>query len=353
MKILHIISSLETGGAQKLLSELVPVQISLGNIVEILVYKNCKSKIEEDLIKSGVTIHSLQVQNIKSLNIFGKIRKYISLFDIIHVHLFPTLYQVAIANFRGRDKLIYTEHSTYNRRRKYKVLRFFEKLIYNRYAKIIAISHKTKENLVIWLGINDQINNKIGVITNGINLKLFSSNSDIHDERFILMVSRFTAAKDQSTLIRAIPYIKDKRIKIKFAGEGPTLEACKKLVSELRLEDRCVFLGNRSDIPDLVKASYLGVQSSHWEGFGLTAVEFMAARKPIIASDVEGLSQIVEGAGLLFPKGNHKSLAQKINDLMIDTDKYELIANRCFAKAKEFDIIQMAQKYNNLYKSIL
>ena len=77
-----------------------------------------------------------------------------------------------------------------------------------------------------------------------------------------------------------------------------------------------LFLSVREDAISILKASDIVVMSSNFEGFGLAAVEGMAAGKPVIASDVEGLSNIVEGAGLLFEPHNEKDLAAKIRLLM-------------------------------------
>ena len=72
--------------------------------------------------------------------------------------------------------------------------------------------------------------------------------------------------------------------------------------------------------------------SSHWEGFGLAAVEGMAAKKPVVASDVDGLKQIVDGAGLIFKVGNAIDLSKKILDIYSTPEKYKLIADKMFFK---------------------
>lgn len=64
--------------------------------------------------------------------------------------------------------------------------------------------------------------------------------------------------------------------------------------------DRTHFLGERSDIDDLWRIADIGVMSSHWEGFGLAAVEGMAHGKPVLASEVSGLADVVRYHELLF-----------------------------------------------------
>jgi glycosyltransferase involved in cell wall biosynthesis len=98
--------------------------------------------------------------------------------------------------------------------------------------------------------------------------------------------------------------------------------------------------------------SYIGVQSSHWEGFGLTAVEMMAAGLPVIASNVEGLKQVVDGAGELFTCGDERELAQIVNLLLNDEDMYKEMQQKCLSRAKLYDIHATVEAYLKIYKEV-
>ena len=84
---------------------------------------------------------------------------------------------------------------------------------------------------------------------------------------------------------------------------GELFEEVSKYAAKSPVHENIRFWGNRSDVPILLRTSDIIVMSSHWEGFGLAAVEGMAAKKPVVASDVDGLKQIVDGAGLIFKVG--------------------------------------------------
>ncbi|MDO4335355.1 MAG: glycosyltransferase [Bacteroidales bacterium] len=359
MKILHIISSLETGGAQKLLSELLPTQKKTDIEVELLVYKRVNSFLEKKIESDGFKIHSLDVDKITSPIIIYKLRHYLKKFKIVHVHLFPCLYQVAIANLGINTNLVYTEHSTHNRRRNHKWLRPIEIYFYKKYKSVICISNQTSINLNEWIKHKDSHTNpKTTTILNGIDLQKINdakplSDYEYTDNKLILMVSRFSEAKDQGSLIQSIKYIKDKDVIVAFAGDGKTLESNKTLARELGVSDRCIFFGNRNDVPNIIKTSYIGIQSSHWEGFGLTAIEIMAAGKPVVASDVDGLKQVVEGAGLIFKKGDPMDLADCINRLIEDEDLYRSTSAKCMERAAKYDISKMAAEYSNVYKDVM
>ena len=135
-----------------------------------------------------------------------------------------------------------------------------------------------------------------------------------------------------------------------FDGRIPSLKA---LCHDLGIEDRVHFLGARSDVPDILEKCDVAVLSSHWEGFGLSAVEAMASGCPLIASDVGGLRDVVKGAGILFPQGDDKELAEKIQWLCEHPDEYQAVAKRCQERAQQYDISVMAEKYLQLYNSLL
>src|SRR5690606_28782886 len=120
MKVLHIINSLHIGGAERLISELCPKLVSLGVKTDVLVLKNTPSKFLEK-IKKDKRINLIEPglsSLYNPLNII-KIYRCIKRYDILHVHLFPTLYWAFVANclLKVKKKFIYTEHSTYNKRR--------------------------------------------------------------------------------------------------------------------------------------------------------------------------------------------------------------------------------------------
>ena len=95
------------------------------------------------------------------------------------------------------------------------------------------------------------------------------------------------------------------------------------------------------------------VVSSNYEGFGLVAAEAMASNVPVIASNVEGLNEVVAGAGILFEKGDYKELAQKIKELMSDSDLYANVQIKQEKRVLKYDIKSTTQKYLDVYTNLL
>ena len=111
------------------------------------------------------------------------------------------------------------------------------------------------------------------------------------------MVARFSEQKDQPTLIKAIKELPE-NVHLLLIGEGTLKQKNENLAKEIGVSDKVHFLGFRNDVERILKTVDIVVLSSNWEGFGLAAAEGMAAGKPVIASKVEGLREIVDGYGL-------------------------------------------------------
>lgn len=345
MRILHVISSLEIGGAQRLLSDLLILQREKENVA-LLVYEKVENDFERRVEESGVRVISLDEHSFHNPKIVCRLRKIFKGYDVVHVHLFPSLYWASLAAIGLKTRLVYTEHSTSNSRRGKWYFRPIEKFIYRRYSKIIAISEQTRRALCTWLGSND---NRFVFINNGVDVARFAAIKKTVIPKSLIMVSRFAYSKDQETVIRAMKSI-DKDAILRFVGDGENLEHCKQYAIEQGMAERIQFLGARSDVAELVAESYVGIQSSNWEGFGLTAVELMSSGKPVVATDVDGLKQVVEGAGEIFHKGNESELATRVNYILENKDYYNELSKKCLKRAKEYDIHLMAEKYLDVYR---
>lgn len=350
MKILHVITSLRTGGAEKLMVDLLPRLRDLSNEVELLLFDGTRTIFYDELEKMKITTHHLAIGGnvYNPLNIF-RLRKYLENYDIIHTHNTACQYFVPLAKILSRNKckLFTTEHNTFNRRRAILGWEYIDRFIYKHYDSIISISQKATDNLIAFIGNKY----KICTIENGIDLskfKLLSPANFNSRNKIITMIAGFREQKDQDTLIKALSLL-PQEYKLWLVGDGERRSILENLVTELNLGSRVKFWGVRSDIPQILEKSHIVVLSSHWEGFGLAAVEAMGAGRPVVASDVDGLREVVGGYGILFPHQDAKTLANEIKSLCENEDKYNEVSLACHEKAKQYDINIMAEKYSNLY----
>lgn len=359
MKVLHIINSLHTGGAEKLLADSLPIYKEYGIDTDLLLLNSDDTPFLQAL-KSKFTgnIFYTHSHSYYAPTQLWQIRKYLqSDYDIIHCHLFPVLYWTALAKLlvNSQKKLVFTEHSTANRRLNNFAFLQVDKFIYRYYDKVTAITPQVKQVLIDKIHLPNQ---KVEVIYNGVDIEKFATATSYQKSMFfddtdtiIIQVSRFQTQKDQQTVIHALSDLPE-NYKLLLVGDGELKADCQALVNQLNLQHRVKFLGVRMDVPALLKTADIVVQSSHWEGFGLAAVEGMAAGKPLIASDVAGLRDIVKDYGLLFEQGNAKELVSKILQLQ-DNNFYDDIAKKCAQRAGDFHILKMVEENIKLYRRML
>ena len=358
MKILQIITSLRIGGAEKLITDMVPLFIEKGHTVDVLLFDGIETSFKQQLLNQNIKIISLGVNTFvyNPLLIF-KLIPIIKQYEIVHTHNTACQYFVAIANkflSHKKIKLITTEHNTTNRRRNIHWLKPIEKWMYKQYNSIICISDKAKENLQEYIGSNYPII----TIYNGIDIQKFMHATPLNrdslglkDNFIICMVAGFRPQKDQDTLIRAMKRLPN-NFHLWLIGDGERRKELEILTQKEELTNRIKFWGIRSDIPQLLKTADIIVMSSHWEGLSLSSLEGMCSGKPFIASDVDGLHEIVNGYGILFPEGNDKALSQIILKLIQNNILYTEIVNKCKRKVEEFSILNTTDKYLNLYKTL-
>lgn len=361
MKVIHVINRLKTGGAEKLLLDTIPRFNKHGLKTDVLVFNDENTPFYKQLASSNCcTIHNLQVNGVYNLVSIFRMISILKNYEIAHVHLFPAQYFVVIAKVLGflKIKLVYTEHSTTNRRLENRFFSAIDKWIYRFYDKTIAITLNIQTIIMNHTGLKKDsivlLENGVDVRTigNALPLSLPTIEKSIQpSDKLFIQVSSFRHPKDQKTLIKSLSYL-PANVKLLLVGEGLTREECENLVNELGLESRVFFLGVRMDVANLLKSVDVVVLSSHNEGMSLSSIEGMASGKPFVASDVPGLTNIVQGAGVLFKLGDAQQLAQVIHRLLDDKAHYDAVVKSCLARAAQYDIQVMVDKTIALYREL-
>jgi glycosyltransferase involved in cell wall biosynthesis len=199
---------------------------------------------------------------------------------------------------------------------------------------VVANAGAVKEHL-IGLGVPDK---KIVVIYNGLDLARFNLNGDAREalqrldleilrgRPVVTIVANFEyRVKDQPTLLRAAQRVKTEVPEAMFviAGEGKFKAETERLAGELGLSETCLLIGRCASVPDLLAASDICVLSSQAEGFSNSILEYMAAGRAVVATNVGGASEaIVEGeTGHLVNAGDDRAMAERLIALLRDPEK--------------------------------
>lgn len=353
MRILQVISSLRIGGAEKLISELSPLLRALGHNVDVLTFDGTSTHFKKALVDAGITVISFG----KGCNVYNPIFIYELLrlmrhYDIVHTHNTAPQLFAAIASIFCSVALVTTEHNTSNRRRSWKWYIPIDRWMYKQYRKVICISDQAKENL---MKTHPSLTN-VCTIYNGVDVYKFHNakplDTLLSDRIVVVMVAGFRYQKDQDTLIKSFTHLDRNRFELWLVGDGERRSSLVQLINDLGLESTVKLLGIRTDIPEVLRSADIVVMSSHFEGLSLSNVEGMSVGKPFIASDVDGLREVVNGYGLLFPHKDDKALATIIQNLSEDKDYYQKVAEKCWERAQMFDIQKMIESYNELYNNL-
>lgn len=166
-------------------------------------------------------------------------------------------------------------------------------------------------------------------------------------------ITRLHDSKGNSYLIDAAAQVVAERPAARFylVGEGPLLTDLQAQASALGLKDRFVFAGFRRDVATTLSAFDLSVFPSLWEGTPITAFEALAMGKPIVATDADGLIDILSDAkdALIVPKRNAPELAAKIIWLMDRPAERERLADEARRTGRQYDIDVFVRKMERLY----
>ncbi|MEX5519324.1 glycosyltransferase [Bacillus cereus] len=356
MIIAHIISHLNTGGAEKLVAE----------ISNSMSKKEMRIKVITLFKGRGVPFKILDTNNVELIELnYGKkfnpkiawdIYRLTKDCDIVHTHTYYA--QLYGSIFIPKKKLITTEHSTHNNRRGKLLFRLTDYLMYRQYSKVICISKGTKESLTNWI---ESTQKKSLIIHNGIDLKIFFDAKPIprkdigvsNDKVILICVGRLEKAKNHESLIRAFKNVSSKAVLL-LVGNGKKEDELRALIKDLELEDRVILLGQRTDVDRILKASDIFILPSLWEGFGLAAIEALACGLPALLSDVEGLKGItdnIDGPIDYFNAKDIKEIEMKINQMIKDSSYLKNKNAIPTVDLGQYGIENMVRQYLQVYNS--
>lgn len=355
MRILQVITSLRTGGAESLLSDLVPLLNGTENSLDLLVFDGEETPFMRKLKSKGIKVMALGMNSdVYKIRNIWKLVPIIKQYDIVHTHNTACQLFVAVAKcLSGANcKLVTTEHSTDNRRRHHWWFKPLDRWMYKQYNAIISISDIATKLLKEYLGAGYEVT----TIPNGVNVEAYNHAESYPEYRrkgdvVISMVAAFRVGKQQEVLIKALKHLPE-NYKVWLIGDGTQRPECEQLAHSLGLTGRVKFWGVRTDVPRLLKTSDVIVMSTHYEGMSLSNIEGMSCGRPFVASNVKGIREITEGAGVMFEEGNDKQLAEIINRLVSDKAYCRGVVQKCLERAREYDISKTADGYVAVYRTL-
>ena len=352
--IVNIISSIKGGGAEIIVNELHKTYLEK-NMQSYVIYFKGKDKI----LKKNHYLLNLNPRNPIGILYLRKILKKIvnrtNKEVIIHVHLtwpffFTTLALMGIKNV----KLFFTEHDTTNKRRKIPFFYIIDRLFYSQYLSIICISKGVYNRLAEWVGI--EIKEKLKVVYNGSRLYSLSKRRLLKNRLpKLISIGRLISKKNFSITINAISEIKNEIESYTIVGEGSERKKLEKLIKSLKLEKKVKLIGWTENVEKYLQEADIQLIPSLYEGFGLVAAEGMSTGLPVVASNIEGLKEVLgkpNPSVVLVNKVNSidewkQGIIKAIKNInMFGSEKISKLSEH---QVKKFTFKKMAEDYLNIY----
>ena len=176
------------------------------------------------------------------------------------------------------------------------------------------------------------------------------------EERIITHVSNFRKVKRIPDVVKIFAQIQEKiPAKLLMVGDGPEKVAAEELCRKLGISDKVLFLGNSSEIDQILSYTDLFLLPSETESFGLAALEAMAWSVPVISSDSGGLPEVnIDGvSGFLSPVGDVNSMATNALSILENQETLATFKANALKVAKTFDIKNILPLYEDLYRKVL
>jgi glycosyltransferase involved in cell wall biosynthesis len=229
-------------------------------------------------------------------------------------------------------------------------------------ARRIVVNSQATRRRFAGSGLED----KVRVIYNGEELERYALaeggavRRELGGRPLIGMVGRLSPEKDHETFLRAAARVAGGWPEARFAIVGedpepgqPRRRALESLAGRLGLEGRVKFTGARRDIPELMAGLDLLVHCTHRESFGRVLVEAMAAARPVVATAVGGIPEVVGECGLLVPEGDADEVARAVESLLADAEAASHLGRAGQRRARaHFSIEAHASQVEALYEEI-
>ena len=370
IKILYIITSSGIGGAEKILYYTATGLDYNKYDISVCSLKN-KGEIARALEKQGIEVCCLHMGGRERfLGWLSSIITLIRLFPylirirptIVHSFLFRANILARIAGYLTGVPIVISSVRVMGGEKKY--FHYVEMITSFMVDHYVTVSESVKRYIIDKSKISAE---KISVVYNGVNIESQDNSYEqnpkmpfrIGDkDRILMTVGRLHKQKGHCYLIQAVSKVRKEfpKVKLLVTGEGEEENNLKKLVKSLDLMNEVIFAGLSSAIERILPMAELFILPSLWEGLPNALLEAMAAGKPVVATKVGGIPEIVVHGetGMLIPPRDTDALAAAIIDLLQNRLKAKDMGEAGRIRAgKRFSIYKMIEKTENLYQELL
>ena len=360
-RVVHLVPSLEIGGLERVVYEMVLESRALAPTVVCLTQLGA---LGVELQARGIPVQVLGMERGPLVTLGRLCVRLRSLRPaVLHCHnLLSHLYGGLAARLCRIPHVVLTKHGAFlpSSGFSWHLNRWLLKR-----SHVVAVSAEIRARMTGLIPPNGT--GSLRYIPNGISLTPYSRLPDRREARrrlgwsetdYLLgMVARLSEGKDHPGLLQALQRVRQTvpQARLILVGDGPMRERIEGTIRQLELDDAVVLLGERRDIPQILAALDVFVLASESEGIPLTILEAMAADLPVLATAVGGIPEVVipDETGLLVPPQSPQLLADAILTLLRDPNRARRMgAAGCNRVKQQFDVKKVVGSYEALYERL-
>ncbi|WMM23745.1 polysaccharide pyruvyl transferase CsaB [Tissierella sp. MB52-C2] len=369
MKVLHLISGGDTGGAK---THIISLMKAINKLIDAKIVCFIEDTFYHDAKDSGIPIEVFKQKARFDMSVVNRLAEEVEKqdYDIIHCHGARANFIGMFLKLKVNKPFITTIHSDYELDFKdnfYKKIIFtrLNKFSLKRFKNFIAISDTFKDMLVERGFKEDRIFTAYNGIDLDTDMEYLSKEEffkkygvEYNGETVVGIAARLDLVKDHETFIRAAANVLKKRKDIIFliAGDGNERERLMSLAKELQIDKNLYFLGYIKDPHSFFNAIDINTLTSVSESFPYAILEGARLKKTIISTNVGGVSKLIEDGenGYLVQVGDIEALANRIITLAEDKEKIKIMGEKLFNKVREkYSSDAMAKEHLKIYGKIL
>ena len=352
LKILHIITNTELGGAQKVCIDLCRSAAAAGNSVAVA--SMAGGDLWEQLPERGL---QFKLKNMvkpikpkKDIFVFFELKKVIKQFkpDVIHLHSSKAGVLGRLVAFPHCKKVVYTVHGFDSIRLKYRVFLPLEKILQHFCGAIVGVSDYDNKNLK-----SEKIKKNVSTVYNGIDEKSIVPSKQLPvrtDKKTVLTIARISPQKK----IQMFLDVARKLPEYDFIWLGGDPEhAVEELPSVYDIPSNAHLLGDVPNASNYINLCDLFALFSNFEGLPMTIIEAMSQKKAVVASDVGGIYELVDDSNGRLIENDVEKACEAIKQILSDDELRSKMEDESYKKfLASFTLEKMWNGYKTIYENL-
>lgn len=356
LRVMLVVHSLSTGGAEVMVASLAEALHRHGIAVVVVPLARVESTIELRLLESGISVYHIDKRAGFDPRVIPRLRCAIQDFQptVVHTHLPVLPYVFPAARWRSRSiRIVHTFHSTAMMETRRPTTRIVNWVAIRSGVVAVAPSDEVRDSVLALYGVKSE---SVRTVLNGVELSRFQFDKEIPRDNTmrLLCVARLEPVKNHRLLLDVVATLQGAHtgqlFKLVLVGEGSMRMDLERYAAELGVESLVSFAGLQSQTESFYRDADVFVLLSRYEGLPMSVLEAMAAGVPVVATNVGGMSEVVQNGENGYLVGfDHVEIARLLSDLAGDPARWSSLSSCARETAERFSLERMMGGYLDTY----